>query len=216
MKPLVELLVLDAHGVIFNAPFASLLHKIATETGQTHVAIRHRWNIMRADFWSGRLDEAKFWSELTGSTSDDGDRWRNWLENATELGPAAPSLERWSRYVPVWLLSNHRSDWLLPRLARFGLDRYLERILVSDRLNTVKPEPASFVSLLTTQRPAKTILFIDDSLPNVEAARRLGIMAMHAHENEAWIFTVDRMLGKQSPRQWIDDEGKSFWGRPSE
>jgi FMN phosphatase YigB (HAD superfamily) len=72
---------------------------------------------------------------------------------------------------PIWLLSNHRSDWLLPRLERFGLADRFERVLVSDELGAAKPSPTAFAALV--DQPS--MVFFDDSRRNVEAAAALGI-----------------------------------------
>lgn len=74
---------------------------------------------------------------------------------------------------PMWLLSNHRTDWLLPRLRRFELADRFERILVSDALGASKPSAGAFGAL----RGRAGVVFFDDSPCNVGAARDLGIDA---------------------------------------
>lgn len=76
---------------------------------------------------------------------------------------------------PMWLLSNHRTAWLLPRLERFGVADRFERILVSDALGAAKPSPVAFAAL----RARDDTVFFDDSPCNVDAARALGIDAHH-------------------------------------
>lgn len=71
------------------------------------------------------------------------------------------------------VLSNHRTDWLLPRLERFGVIDRFELILVSDAIGASKPSPGAFAAL----RARSDAVFFDDSRRNVEAARALGIEA---------------------------------------
>ena len=74
---------------------------------------------------------------------------------------------------PMWLLSNHRTSWLLPRLERFGVADRFERILVSDVLAAAKPSAAAFAAL----QGRDDLIFYDDSQCNVDAARSFGIDA---------------------------------------
>jgi HAD superfamily hydrolase (TIGR01509 family) len=93
--------------------------------------------------------------------------------------------------VKLWILSNHRSPWLEPRLERFDLDRFFERVLVSDRIGHAKPDAGAFAPLLESRSP---LLFLDDRKRNVEAARALGIEAVHLTHDAPWLATVDRFV----------------------
>ena len=189
----VELLVLDAHGVVLTNPFFSVLDRLARATGQAPAEVSHRWRSeLRTPTWTGLLPEDSLWRQLTGS--DNGRHWRDVLEGAYELGSAAPHLQRWSGQVPVWLLSNHRSDWLLPRLERFELTRFFQRVIISDAIGVAKPEPAAFAEIFRhTGRPAAA-MFVDDQPRNVAAAVKLGIHALLADADESWISAVDHAL----------------------
>ena len=52
-------------------------------------------------------------------------------------------------------------------------------VIISSRINMVKPEPRIFMHLLKTYHldPAQT-LFIDDSPANIKAAKNIGIKAI--------------------------------------
>jgi 2-haloacid dehalogenase len=56
----------------------------------------------------------------------------------------------------------------------------LDDVVVSGRLGVLKPEPAIYLHALELAgaRPAQAV-FVDDSLPNVEGARAVGIEALH-------------------------------------
>jgi HAD superfamily hydrolase (TIGR01549 family) len=116
------------------------------------------------------------------------------LEAAYELGPASPHLQRWSRQVPLWLLSNHRSPWLLPRLERFELTKFFQRVIISDVIGAAKPEPAAYAEILERTTSPASALFVDDQNRNVAAAAKIGLTAFHAGADLSWIAAVDDAL----------------------
>lgn len=194
----IELLVLDAHGVVLNAYWPSFLREVARRTHVQHEQIVHRWqNAVRADAWSGRIDDEELWQRLTGTQASSID-WRSILEAGYTYGPAAPHLQSWSKRVPIYLLSNHRSHWLLPRLDRFGLRGFFDRILISDSIGAVKPQAASFAPILDYAAGAGRVLFIDDQLCNVESARTAGIQALHSADADDWPNQVCYHLGLEA------------------
>jgi FMN phosphatase YigB (HAD superfamily) len=189
----IELLVLDAHGVVLTNPFFAFLEQLARATSQSSDEVQQRWRSeLRTPAWTGELAEDKLWQRLTGS--ENGRHWREVLEAAYELGPAAPHLQRWSRQVPIWLLSNHRSPWLLPRLERFGIKEFFERVVISDVIGAAKPEPAAYVDILERTTSPASALFVDDQDRNVAAAAKIGLTAFHAGADLSWIAAVDDAL----------------------
>ena len=163
-----ELIVLDVHGVVFNNPLPYFLAELGELTGVGANRFKRRWrSTWRIPFWEGRISEAEMWAGIAPDL--DARCLRADLERRYRPGP-------WFDWVvahdgPIWLLSNHRSDWLLPRLERFGLADRFERVLVSDELGAAKPSPTAFAALV--DQPS--MVFFDDSRRNVEAAAALGI-----------------------------------------
>jgi putative hydrolase of the HAD superfamily len=190
----VELLVLDVHGVVLNAYWPDFLREIARRTGESTEEVVGRWHrSLRDDAWSGRIEEAELWRRLIPSTPASGD-WRAALEAGYRRGAAAPHLRRWAALLPLWLLSNHRSEWLLPRLVRFDLNDCVDRVLVSDAIGAAKPDPAAFLPILEAVSDPRRILFIDDQRRNVEVAQEMGMSALHADPHGAWVSRVDHVL----------------------
>lgn len=192
--PEIALLVLDVHGVVFNSPLTGYLAEVAQRTDQPEGSVVARWHQeLRRPTWLGELSEPELWRRLAGASGRE-DELRARFEARFRLGPAAPHLADWRRHVPVWLLSNHRSTWLHERLARFHLQDHFERILVSDRIGAPKPEPAAFTPLLQTGHAPHEILFVDDQQKNVDAARSLGLTAIHASDESDWLDSVARLV----------------------
>lgn len=161
---------LDVHGVVFNNPLPGFLREVGERLGVGADEFTRRWRTRwRRPFWEGTITEAEMWEAVAPEL--DATALRDELEWRYRRGP-------WFDFVvrhdgPIWLLTNHRSAWLLPRLERFDIAHRFERILVSDVLGAAKPSPRAFAEL---QRRSDLVYF-DDSPCNVESARALGIDA---------------------------------------
>jgi FMN phosphatase YigB (HAD superfamily) len=199
--PAVELLVLDVHGVVLSDHLPKFLEEFADLNGEPVDDVRRRWRKgIRTPAWKGEIDDAELWRRLSGVEGEH--RWRDQLEAGYQLGPAAPHLGRWSARVPIWLLSNHRTGWLLPRLKRFGIDKCFERVLVSDEIGAAKPDAGAFALIGEHVGQPQAALFVDDQMCNIEAARQLGFRVVHAAGPADWIAAVDACLDsviEQSP-----------------
>ena len=168
------MLALDAHGVVFNNPLPYFLAELGARSELGVNRFKRRWrSTWRIPFWEGRITEDEMWAAIAPGVEPT--CLRADLERRYRPGP-------WFDFVvrhdgPVWLLTNHRTDWLLPRLDRFGIADRFERVIVSDRLGVAKPDPAVFAPLIEAMRD-HALCFIDDSPANVAAARAVGIDAV--------------------------------------
>lgn len=129
LLPPVVIIVLDVHGVVSNNPLVGFFHDLADRNGIASTEFIRQWrSTWRRPFWEGRIIETQLWNTLAPDI--DHQEPRNDLERDYAPGP-------WFDFAahhdgPIWLLSNHRTEWLLPRLERFAiLDRF-DRIIVSD------------------------------------------------------------------------------------
>lgn len=162
--------VLDVHGVVINNPLPGFLREIGERVGIGGDELIRRWRLRwRLPFWEGAITDAEMWEAIAPGL--DAVELRDDLEARYRPGP-------WFDFVigydgPMWLLSNHRTAWLLPRLERFGVADRFERILVSDVLAAAKPSAAAFAAL----QGRDDLVFFDDSQCNVDAARSFGIDA---------------------------------------
>ncbi|MEO0812242.1 MAG: HAD family phosphatase [Myxococcota bacterium] len=107
------------------------------------------------------------------------DRWPEMLGGVIEDTLAL--LERVkARAQPVFALTNWSAETFPWALRRYPFLSDFDSILVSGEHGLAKPDPEIFE--LARRRfdvdPART-LFIDDSLPNVESAKRLGFQVHH-------------------------------------
>lgn len=68
-----------------------------------------------------------------------------------------------------------------------GIQMYFDKLFYSYELKAYKPDADFFHRILEqgNYRPEET-LFLDDSLKNVEAAREVGLRAIHVPDNQSW------------------------------
>ena len=63
------------------------------------------------------------------------------------------------------------------------------------RLGVSKADPQAYIKLagLINKSPGE-IIFIDDTLPNIQAAKEAGLITVHYHDNESAINKIRRIL----------------------
>ena len=71
-----------------------------------------------------------------------------------------------------------------------------EQVIVSGQEHLKKPEPLIFERLLRkTGIAARDSLFIDDSLPNVQTSRAMGIAAIHCKDYPSVKAEITKLTG---------------------
>ena len=189
-----ELLVLDGQGVVFDAPIKSFLLFFTHQNNLDYDSVISSWqNRLRHLAWTGAIEDEALWNELAGKKVDVKQTMRS-LSASYRPGPVAKYLVSWSRQVPIWLLSNHRSHWVLPQLDALNLSGSFQQMLISDLTGIVKPDPNAFTQLLNGDFAAEDILFVDDQIHNVKAAEKLGLKTLHALPEISWVNEIDRSL----------------------
>jgi 2-haloacid dehalogenase len=95
------------------------------------------------------------------------------------------------RGVPLYALTNMEAETYPLRRARYEFLRWFDDTVVSAYEGTSKPEPEIFRRMIERfgLNPPATVM-IDDSAPNLEAARRLGMITVlfrSPGELRAWL-----------------------------
>jgi putative hydrolase of the HAD superfamily len=165
-------IVLDAMGVIYRAAddVAELLVPYVAAHGGANAA-RVEAEYARAS--RGEQTAAELWRHVG---LDDGH------EDAYLAGHAtAPDLVPFLEWAirsgyRLACLSNDVSEWSLKLRRRFGLERYIRHWVISGDVRARKPEPRIYAALVARLcAPAESLLFVDDRLKNLDAARRAGL-----------------------------------------
>lgn len=81
---------------------------------------------------------------------------------------------------PLYLLSNFSVEKFEFVKKKYDFLNIFDEMIISGEHKLVKPDPAIFeLALKKVHRRAAECLFIDDSLPNIESARRMGFATIH-------------------------------------
>ncbi|MDP4508675.1 HAD family hydrolase [Nonomuraea turcica] len=88
-------------------------------------------------------------------------------------------LARAQQHVPVIIVTN-AMDTVEEHLDRLGLTYFADDLVSSARVGVAKPDRRIYeIAAERAGVPAERCLFVDDRLPNVEAARALGMTGVH-------------------------------------
>lgn len=84
-----------------------------------------------------------------------------------------------SRGHPIALLSNFSVE-LEVILRQHHLDVLFDEVVISASIGVMKPDPRAYLKVLNQlNQPPQACVFVDDMLPNVQAAAALGMSAIH-------------------------------------
>ena len=137
------------------------------------------------DFEGGLLSADEFRTEVLkesrpGSKPEDVDRCVRQILLDIKPETAAAVRSVYGRY-PLYLLSNNNPIGMpncLELMEKAGIGGLYEDMFISSEMKMLKPSPEFYLEAVRRiGLPPEEILFIDDSLTNVEAARALGIDA---------------------------------------
>ena len=110
-----------------------------------------------------------------------------WNDSITEVYDGTVEIVRKLKREgwPIYLLSNFSAEKFPLMRQRFDFLDLFDDMIISGEHNLVKPDPAIFLlTLERIKRSANECLFIDDSLPNIETARKLGFQTIHFQSPE--------------------------------
>lgn len=145
--------------------------------------------------WHGEHDAGRDAEEMIAARSAEfpghAHLIRAWLDrfNETIPGPVPGSVELVEALdaagVPLYAITNFGADTWAGFAPTFPLFERFRDIVVSGVEKLAKPDPAIFAHAEARfGLPARAMLFVDDSLPNVEAARGRGWQGHHFRDAE--------------------------------
>ena len=181
----VEAVVFDVGKVLVqwerDLPFRSLIPDPAERAWFMDTVIPIEWH---AEHDAGR-DAEEMIAERSADYPDHAHLIRAWLDcfNESVPGPVPGSVELVEALdgagVPLYAITNFGADTWAGFAPTFPLFERFRDIVVSGVEKLAKPDPAIYA--LAEARfglPPQAMLFIDDSLPNIESARACG---WHGH-----------------------------------
>jgi 2-haloacid dehalogenase len=107
------------------------------------------------------------------------DRWDEMLGEPIDGMPELLA-EVKGRGLGIYALTNWSAETFHHAEARYPFLEAFDGIVVSGRIRLAKPDPRIYEHLASTHRvEPRRAAFIDDNLPNVETALRLGFAGIH-------------------------------------
>jgi putative hydrolase of the HAD superfamily len=169
-----EILLLDAMGVLYQAgdDVAELLVPFVRRHGRTELPAEE----IEREYISaslGRTDSAAFWQRVgvDPALEDDYLAGHRLIEGTSEV---LPSLK--DRFGRIACLSNDITDWSAKLRRRFGLEAWIDPWFISGDLGLRKPSAEIYeVAAERLAARPQDIIFVDDRLRNLDAAKALGL-----------------------------------------
>jgi putative hydrolase of the HAD superfamily len=195
----VEALILDMGEVLVRAQSPEWATKMATIASLPPEEFTRRYWAHR-EAYDGGLTGPEYWHRvLDQATAGDDPRISDLIQ---------ADCESWTEYVPeVWeiaaafkaaggrtaMLSNGVIE-IIGRVRRDKpLKQYFDAVVVSCEVGCAKPNPAIYrLCLGRLGVEPGSALFVDDRLPNLTAARKVGLQTLH--------FQGDRSVGELKAR----------------
>jgi glucose-1-phosphatase len=181
----VRLIVFDFGGVVCSFDYRIFCSRLAGLTGQPaeqvlEVAFA---GPLQQDFESGRITGADYHRLVTsrlGIQVPYPEFRRLYGDIFSEIPDTVELLNRLHPRYPLYLLSDTNAlhfDYVRDRIPAL---RFFTEFVLSYEVGAMKPASRIYTEVLNRSGlPAAVCLFIDDRLPNVEGAARVGMRALH-------------------------------------
>ena len=185
-------IIFDLGGVLLNINPLLSLNELAKISGLGKQALIDRFTESRIfeKFDTGQYNPVQFRRELCsiiGKNVADSEIDRMWNVLLMDFPPQrVKMLQELRNNYKVYLLSNTNSIHFLHyteefrKLYTINMIDLFDRLFLSYEIGMHKPDPEIYRYVLQQERlNASECLFVDDSLPNIEAAGKLGIAGIH-------------------------------------
>ena len=183
----VDALLFDLGGVIVDIDFRRVFEAWSTYSGVPAETLGSRFSMgaYYERYERGEIPVAEFFESLRSSLGiqlTDEEFERGW--NAVFVREV-PGITRLLRGVqesfPLYIFSNsnaaHHAYWAREYASTLSVFR---KVFVSSDLGRRKPEPEAYAAVAQAMgTPLPRILFFDDLKDNVEAAKKVGMQAVH-------------------------------------
>ncbi|MWC27949.1 HAD family hydrolase [Paenibacillus sp. MMS18-CY102] len=187
-------LILDVGGVLLTNLSPGFWTELAETSIVPYETLRASYKQeVRDGLWSGAITELQFWQwaakHIPELTPEDGRQLI--LKHLIRL-PAVEQLQAWSRMADIHILSNHREEWLSPKLA--DIRQSITSWTVSSESGSFKPNMPIYEKAAAQLAGPGPILFVDDSRANLAQAHKLGWSTLWADPDSVWIESVVPLL----------------------
>lgn len=186
-------MILDVGGVLATNYTPRFWEGLSDDYDVPYDALMQFRKDVRADLWTGAIAETEFWERMSGRfQAIDGADARERLVSEIRPLPALERLAGWRDLASLNILSNHRTEWIAPVLAR--LYPLADHVIVSAEVGFRKPEPEIYGLMDARLGGFADILYVDDAKSNLPQGAALGWHTLLADEGGAWIAQAERWL----------------------
>lgn len=177
----------DLGGVFFHwrSGLAEITKKLEVGSGKLEeIRIRYDDQVCR-----GKMTTDELWGKYQEELGIIGPKNFNfaqeWVKTFTPIPESHELIKELIKKYPVGILTNvYPEVYDLQIKYGFVPDLDYKAVIRSDQLGIVKPDPEIYkIAQAKAGVEASEIFYADDQLPNVEAARNLGWLAMWFEEN---------------------------------
>lgn len=193
---MVDAVVFDIGNVLLRFDFRLAVKRVAPFCSVLAAEIPELLEPLKVDLECGRLSGDRFLKEMAACIGFAGelDVLRSaWQEIFEPIAATHDLVACWKGKYPLYLLSNTNDLHAEYFLKRYPVFASFDGAVFSHEAGMMKPD-AGIYALAVEKfgiQPGRT-LFIDDLLPNVEAARSGGWLAHHYREDEHHVL-IDRV-----------------------
>lgn len=182
---MIKAIVFDFAGVLsFPGSFKPFSRFMSKKTGLPYVFLRRNFKTFLNDLKLGKMNLDRtldVYSKSVGLSKKCRPMMKRFLLGNCRLNKQLYSiLPLLKKNARLYILSNHVREIMFPFAKRNHFSKYFDAMYISFMIGHLKPDFGTYEFFLkkTKLKPSEC-LFIDNELPNVQAAKDLGFNAMH-------------------------------------
>lgn len=188
-------LIFDIGNVLLRFDFGLALRKLADHSTPVAEAIVELIEPVKAAYEGGRMTRADFQAEVRAIirfSGTDADFITAWEDIFTENTPMVALVRQLHGRLPLYLLSNTSDIHVDFIFRQFPFFKLFDDAVYSYLVRASKPEPEIYeIARRQFNVTPEETLFIDDLLPNIQAAREAGFHAHHYHHDRHAEFLLE-------------------------
>jgi putative hydrolase of the HAD superfamily len=198
---LIQTIIFDWFGVVCNKAFLEWARDNAPDPRSFDVMLQ-----LADPLDAGEITLQQFLSIIGAMVGQSATVVRSGIETRIQINANVLALiRRIKAHRRVAVLSNVNAEFLAQVLRTYKLEPLFDHVIASSALRLAKPDPQIFeLALQILGCEVAQVVFIDDTAEHVEAARGLGIEAIHfesAQQLEASLVQLGILEGRGSTRR---------------
>lgn len=181
-KNSIQTIIFDLGNVLIKIDYTRFLKNLSLDGRYNEKEIYNLLVEPTSLYEKGIIDSRTFYEKAINKISINVDYeyfYNAWCSVASEVVEGMEEIvEKLNNVYPLYLLSNTNEAHLEYILDKFRILKYFREMFLSYKIGSMKPEQKIYkVMLEKLNVNPKEILYIDDKLENLEAAKEFGIIS---------------------------------------